>query len=139
MLDRAFFIKGGDRHEHVTINQQPHDAADAARLYGEIEEKAKLRLRDFVTAKLAPTEIEATVYRQEYLAGDMATLYYIAFRLNGKPHGIEITVGEYEKFRAGDMAGIFESIILPKLSTALLASIWRLPGATTQMGRSLER
>lgn len=138
MLDRALLVRGSDTHEHVTVNQQPHDAADAARLYGEIEAKAQAKVLDRVTARLEPTTIQATAYRVDYLAGDMAHRYFIAFHLNGQPHKVEITVAEWEKFRARDMAGIFESIILPKLTTALLSTLWNLPGAAPNVMETLK-
>lgn len=40
MFDR--YLMGGEPGPvHVTVNQQPHDAADAARMYGQIRENAQ--------------------------------------------------------------------------------------------------
>ena len=70
-----------ETHNHVTINQQPHDAADAARLLGELEHKAEDRIRDGI--RVANTEFECVVHCWHEAASDK-TVFRAVFKLNGR-------------------------------------------------------
>jgi len=128
MLDRAIFVKGGDTHEHVTVNQQPNDAADAARLYGETYEKAKKEVREIV-AHMANNVINFMSYEVNLGMATMTTEYYVAFTLNGQPHNIRVSVEDYEMVKAGDHLSILENVIIPAMSRALLVEVVRKQGA----------
>ena len=65
----------------ITINQQPHDAADAARLLGELEQKAEQRI---VTAvRVANTALECVVQLWRNHADDSTTARAV-YKINGQ-------------------------------------------------------
>lgn len=67
-------------HSPVTINQQPHDAADAARLYGELQAKARTDLVNAVRVTNAHFECVVHHYRDQ--ASD-EHVFTAIFSLNG--------------------------------------------------------
>jgi hypothetical protein len=122
MLNRTVILRQGDTHEHVTVNQQPHDAADAARLYGEIEEKAKAKIENLV-AHNAFNTVKFVTYTQNKSFVDMNVQHYIAYTINGVPFTQIISYDDYEAARAGSYADILESIILPRMARAAILEL----------------
>lgn len=94
---------GGDTYRsHTTINQQPHDAADAARLYGEIEGKAEGRITSLVAEQLPNIEVSYARMNMERSVLDMTDRMKVVFRLNGRPHEADITLPVHDIKRHRD-------------------------------------
>lgn len=112
-----------DRHEYhthkapitnVKIEQQPNDAADAARLYGECEEKARKAIASATVDSLGANN-ELKVLRCESWRSHMTDdqLVRIVFKLNGELHDMELPVDRNAIMdRAFDVVGrkLLESI-----------------------------
>lgn len=82
-----------DGDTHVTVKQQPNDAADAARLHGEIEQKAiELVEKNKISHNLKSIDAEFISYDLE----PMMMGQRLAFRVNGRL--VRVTVQEHEKF-----------------------------------------
>jgi len=84
----SYHTKEGNK-TYVDIVQQPNDAADAARLYGEIEDKAKAEVADSVIYKLG-AENEVSVVRVDHhhdlLKDDDHTR--VVFKINGHTYDV---------------------------------------------------
>lgn len=88
---------GGDTYRsHTTINQQPHDAADAARLYGEIEKKAEDKIASVVAEQLPNIEVGYVRMDMQRSMLDMSDRMKVIFRLNGRPQEAIITIPMYD-------------------------------------------
>lgn len=84
MFDRHFH----SRHVNTTVNvdQQPHDAADAARLFGEIKKEAEKAAESSIRLKDNGFESQIQIHRN---AMDLDTTTHIHFSLNGKKMKVE--------------------------------------------------
>lgn len=70
-----------ETHNHVTINQQPHDAADAARLLGELEDKAESKIVDSIRVSNTVFECVVHCFRDE---ANNQMRFKAVFKINGK-------------------------------------------------------
>jgi hypothetical protein len=78
---------------NVHIEQRPHDAADAARLYGECEAKAKAAVSQATIQTLgAHNEIKVVAAKAEESFADCNTRLRVMFMLNGKQYEFHSTV-----------------------------------------------
>lgn len=68
-------------YTRVDVQQQPNDAADAARLYGEIETKVKSRIITACTIETNMFKGKAFVFERVEVPG---TMFKMVFDLNGK-------------------------------------------------------
>jgi len=80
-LDRRSVNVRQDTH----ITQQPHDAADAARLYGELEEKALDRVQNTMVMQLPSIDAKVVRFDLERQPATLSTFAKIGINLNGKP------------------------------------------------------
>lgn len=77
---------------HVNIEQQPNDAADAARLHGEIRDKALKEAEGAIIRRLgAHNEVLVASARSALSMCDMTTHVRALFTLNGKQYRVEVT------------------------------------------------
>ena len=87
------------RHEspitNVHIKQQPNDAADAARLHGEIRAKAITEANDAIIDRLGAFNEFKIVKTASEVRIENATLHVRAlFRLNGQQYEVEASESE---------------------------------------------
>ncbi len=109
-----------ERHEHegdrvtVNIKQQPNDAADAARLYGECEEKARKAIVGAEVDRLgANNELIVLRVGSEVNLGADTQRARIIFKLNGVLHDMDVPIDRVAMVeRAYDVVGqkLFEAI-----------------------------
>lgn len=123
MFDRKYFALGGDRHEHYTINQKPHDAADAARLYGELEEKAASNIGKVIHAHIPILKMELVAYEKNLNVMHMKTEYFIAFNINGARFNLRISDEHWNRVLSNDYWSILTDYVVPELSKALIVEI----------------
>jgi hypothetical protein len=84
-----------DGDTHVTIKQQPNDAADAARLHGEIRDKAIAEANSAIVERLgAHNEFIVAKVRHEVHLGSLDKHVRAIFTINGKPYDVSVTVPE---------------------------------------------
>lgn len=96
MFNRTVLVGGSTTHHHTTIKQQPHDAADAARLYGELERKAEAEIKSAICKQLegiSAQYAELHVYREPM---HMKDIFFVCFRVNGKEVKAKIEVQDWE-------------------------------------------
>ena len=110
-----YLFQGGDTHVRTTINQQPNDAADAARLYGEIESKAKENVENAIVRRVESINAEYVMINRDYSGYDNS--YQVLFKVNGKKHTAKVEVQRYleDPFRSTVRAiaeGIAEEVVL---------------------------
>lgn len=123
MFHREFHVhKAGDSHTHTTVNQLPHDTADAARLYGEMYDKAAKAVKDLVSQK-AENGIELVAYRWDHDCAGREDLYFLAFTINGRHHEVKMTIEQYELFKNGDGRWAIEDVFVSFLSKELTHQI----------------
>ena len=78
-----------DVHVHNTVQQKPHDPADAARLYGELKDRAELEVLNAVVERLG-ADNEVTVVKVDHqtnLATDTLSVRLL-FKINGRLHEV---------------------------------------------------
>jgi len=138
MFDRTVVVKEGDRHENVTVNQQPNDAADAARLYGEIEEKAKARVKELVAHEALNT-VRFVSYQQNRDFERQEDLYCIAFDVNGTTYSSTIKIDDYERVRAGDYLSVLENVVLPQMARSMMQDMIAKGRTQTLMNEMLDK
>lgn len=101
-------------HVHNRIESKPHDPADAARLYGELKEKAEAEVADATVQRLgAHNEVRIVSAQPRYDTGNVRVL----FDLNGVKFDFEVGRAEVQD-------RVFEVIA----KTVALALLRQLPG-----------
>jgi hypothetical protein len=125
MFDRSTLVLGGPthHHSHTTIKQQPHDAADAARLFGELKDKAEKAVTDLVHHRLSENELTFVTYTQNLSAEAFEPTYHVALKINGVPYNIRVTYDQMAALRAGNARKMLEEVVLPAVSSALLTEM----------------
>lgn len=84
-----------DVHNHIHVTQQPHDAADAARLYGELQDRARNTILEAIPLENALFTSKVVIDR------DVASLSYrgaCVAKINGRTLRVEHKLddtGEY--------------------------------------------
>jgi hypothetical protein len=125
VLNRTYFAIGGDKHEHYTIKQQPHDAADAARLYGELEKKAASSIEQIIFGRINSLNLELVTYQKVENMMDWAREHFVAFKINGVNYNLRISSKHWEMSLRNDYWGILQDYVIPELTKALLIEISR--------------
>lgn len=82
MFDRSFHYRSGDHH--TTLNQQPHDAADAARLYGQLQAKAESAVVETVAQQLPSIDAQYARIQSERLVMHLKDRHTVVFKINGR-------------------------------------------------------
>ena len=80
----------------MDVKQQPNDAADAARLYGQLEEKASDKIAKIISRQIDPIKaelVECHFERSPYHMKDMAM---IVFSLNGETFKVMAEKQDFE-------------------------------------------
>lgn len=96
MFNKTLMVSPRQPAPRVTVNQQPHDAADAARLYGEIEDKAIEQIRHRVVESIPSIGVEYVRYEMALFPQDMKRKFFIAFRINGQDFTVKVSASDYE-------------------------------------------
>lgn len=100
------------------IEMKPHDAVDAARLYGELEEKAKKAVAGATIAHLgANNEIKIVKAATHYDFLEQITYLRILFSVNGVDHDIEVRADDTDVARAVNKVVAYE--LFKQLENAL--------------------
>ena len=87
----TYIRKTGDT---TVIKQQPNDAADAARLYGEIRDKAKAETLGAVIDHLGvANEFKVAKVASEFDCARDKQLTRALFSINGVPYDLNVSVG----------------------------------------------
>ena len=87
MFDRTILVRQPD--VHVNVRQQPNDAADAARLYGECKAKAEAEVANATIAKFgARNELTGVVVHEQVSFIDNQQHVRLLFSLNGEKFDI---------------------------------------------------
>lgn len=87
-------------YQTTTINQQPHDAADAARLYGELQKEAEGKIKNLVCEQLSGLNASFATFEAFREPYEMQDRFHVCWKLNGQAMSAKITVGDHEKMRA---------------------------------------
>jgi len=98
MFDRLHLHEGGRTTVNNTFKMLPHDTADAARLYGEVREKASEELAGAVAVDLG-ADNEVRVVRADAMrvwdpAKGPNTQMRIIYKINGRLHDVVLEVDE---------------------------------------------
>lgn len=115
--------RGGD----TFVTQQPNDAADAARLYGELQDKAEDKVISAMVEQVEPFKAEFVTYQCVRTPMDGQTHHRLAFKVNG--HVMVAKVSEKEFERDGAQA------TLRQIAEAITGEI--LKAAVSSLGNSL--
>ncbi len=83
MFDRSYH-RDGDSYHTTKITQQPHDAADAARLYGSLEDKATSKVVAVVAQQLPSIDTTYARIQQERSVLQMTEHHTVVFKINGR-------------------------------------------------------
>lgn len=76
---------------HVHNETKPHDPADAARLYGQLMDKAEKAVANATVERFgADNELTAVVIHREYRASTDEDVARVLFRLNGALYDLEL-------------------------------------------------
>lgn len=113
------FIDASSR-TNVHIKQQPHDAADAARLYGELDKKA----RDSVISsmRLDINNVKVVVHRcQDYMSA--LDIFRVVYSLNGKPQQFDVTQSMHAERSVEALWVLLRDALAKDLAENMLASI----------------
>lgn len=94
MFNRTNIYKAGDNH--TTYEMQPHDAADAARLYGEVKEKAVAAVEDVMIEKIDSINAELIRFGKNRTAENFDEVFYIAYKINGRKFVHNVTKNDME-------------------------------------------
>jgi hypothetical protein len=95
MFDRTFV--GGrttHHHHHMTINQQPNDAADAARLYGELQDKASDSITEVIGHQIADTKVEFVTLDTARDVLHFKDHVRVIFKINGKTFDTRVEIDD---------------------------------------------
>lgn len=81
------FLQTPQNHYHsspVHVEQKPHDPADAARLYGELEKRAEERVLSAATVDLPSISAKVALFEISRMMLDDAHHFVIKFEVNGR-------------------------------------------------------
>jgi hypothetical protein len=94
----------------VTLNQQPNDAADAARLYGELEKKAQDNIVSAIARPLTGINAEFAEVETYYAPYERERHVRIIFKLNGQPVETRVKFDDYQIERNKRDPAIYKAI-----------------------------
>lgn len=123
MFDRTILLRQPDVHVHNRIEQKPHDAADAARLYGECKAKAELEVANATIVKFgAHNELTGVKVDSMRSFIDNRLHVRLLFAINGEKFDIQVedtdeamTLAAYREVAYK----LFDKVILKMLPPAL--------------------
>lgn len=122
MFNRALILRGGETHHHTTVNQQPNDAADSARLLGELEDKAKDKVLGLIHTE-ADNQFRIVAYEHMKDYAHPSDRYRVAFTINGHQYTVKIAIDDYERAKAGNWQNIIDTVFIPVLAKELAYEI----------------
>jgi hypothetical protein len=112
MFDRTTYV--APPSTNIDVRQQPNDAADAARLYGECRAKAESEVRDATIVRLgALNEVTAVKIASQTTFHDMKLHVRLLFKINGESFDIHVEDNHEAMTRAvyeGIVARLFEKV-----------------------------
>ncbi|ARO29931.1 hypothetical protein NXC14_CH01981 [Rhizobium sp. NXC14] len=97
MFDRTFVGGRTTHHHHMTINQQPNDAADAARLYGELQDKAGDSIKEIIGHQVADTKVEFVTLDTCRDVLHFKDHVRMVFKINGKTFETRVEIDEFNR------------------------------------------
>lgn len=118
MWDHYTVTPNGTPDVHVTIKQQPNDAADAARLYGELVSKAEAEVAQATLEKFGVNNtlhVMCVDTQRNYM--DEKQLFRFLFKLNDQVHDIAVAVGRT------DTLSTARYVFMEALAKALVSSL----------------
>lgn len=92
---------------HIEINQQPNDAADSARLYGELKAKAEADV--LASVKVGDNIFECVVQRYRDEMSD-STKWRAIFTLNGKQMTATVEIRDRQQFNDNQVRDCFAQL-----------------------------
>jgi hypothetical protein len=107
----------GDIHHRTTINQQPNDPADAARLYGELLEKARAEVINAMVQEIPSIDAKLVTFAMQRDHESFNDIIGIVFNVNG--HAFKETI----KIDI-DQARVARTVI-EKISEAIAGAVLR--------------
>jgi hypothetical protein len=116
MLNR--YYRGGNTYNSTEVYQQPNDAADAARLYGEIEAKALEKFKETVCQQIEGIQAQFVTAQLVRSPLEWKDTYLIFFKLNGKACEARVSVSASE-------AKQLDEIIYKEIAEAVTAEVLR--------------
>lgn len=117
MFDR-YTLPRSDVHVHNNIEQKPHDPADAARLYGELKDKAEREVAEATVVRLGVNnELTAVQVHTQHRFDTGEVAGRLLFKLNGHLHDIEV------KINAEDLALRIYREVAIELVTQIMKSL----------------
>lgn len=84
-------------HQQVVINQQPADAADAARLYGELRGQVESEIKAAFCERLEGFNAEFVRVDLHRNSRVFAEAYRVYFKLNGQPYQVDVEIPDRER------------------------------------------
>jgi hypothetical protein len=119
MLDTI--IRQGD--QHVRVEQQPNDAADAARLYGELLAKARAEVSRQVAVEFSNALVVLAASTEINVVND-DRLVRVLFSLNGDKYDIHLTIDSMDvRSREDAVARVFCRAVAERITERLVALI----------------
>jgi len=116
MFDQTHFH---DKRTHITnhFKMQPHDAADAARLYGEVEKKAQENISSAAVKNFGVNNevkvLEVATYRDPI---NQNTKMRLIFAINGTKHDVMLDAQDVMHFTYETIAHELFAQLVKKLS-----------------------
>lgn len=91
MFDRYINVPRPEVTVHNHIEQRPNDAADSARLYGQLRDKAEADVASALVDRLGADNevVVATVETRRNLEADTVKVRML-FKINGRLHDVEV-------------------------------------------------
>ena len=97
MLEKYFITKEGDRNTYNNYEMLPHDTADAARLYGEINKKIRENILSEMLIKVKPFNLEVSVTVIK-CTQTFKTKIMMAFIINEQSYSFESELSDYDLY-----------------------------------------
>ncbi len=105
MFDRTFIDARPIEH-HTTVNQLPHDAADAARLYGEMVKKAEDQVRTAILDRFgANNELRIVKVASDTSLATMEQRTRVLFRLAGQEYDLYVETDSLARDKVLELIG----------------------------------
>ena len=84
-------------NNHISVEQQPVDAADAARLYGELRSQIEGEIKAAFCERLEGFNAEFVRVDLHRNLFTFAEIYRVFFKLNGQPHQVDVEIPDHER------------------------------------------
>ena len=108
---------------NIDVVQQPNDAADAARLYGETERLAKSKIEDVLVSEVEPLHVKVLTYAVNDDMYNQSRQYYAHFKVNDQDYKVVVSADDYDRIRSGNAVDFIVKHIVPEITRQVVLQI----------------